>query len=165
MKILLLFFLFVIPSSMFAQDYWHSVGVRGGLSSGITYKRFVDEENAFEGILSFNRGFKATLLKEIHQPKYHQYSENFYLFHGFGGHFGFLNEDYNSKEIDIFNAKLRKSTNTPIIGLDAMIGFEYRFETVPFVFGIEYKPYFDIFGKRMLDLHMADFAFALRYTY
>lgn len=163
--LILLAGILLLPFIGNSQDYWHAVGVRGGLSSGFSYKKFLDEENAFEGILSFKRGVNVILLKEIHQPKYNQYSENIFIFHGFGGHFGFLNDDYANEEIKIFKTNLRRGPSVPVIGLDAILGAEYRFETVPIVFGLEYKPYFDIFAKDIFDLHMWDFALSLKYTY
>ena len=165
MKYFIVLLFAMITISTTAQDHYQAIGVRGGISSGITYKRFLDNENAFEGILSFKKGIRAILLKEFHQPRFSEFSENLYLYHGFGGHFGFLKDEFNSEKIEIFNSELHKSPSTPIIGLDALIAMEYRFETVPFVFALEYKPYFDLFGENILDLHMADFAFALRYIY
>ncbi|MCK4664166.1 MAG: hypothetical protein KAT68_14960 [Bacteroidales bacterium] len=165
MRYSILIFLLLITFSAFSQNYWHAAGVRGGLSSGITYKKFLDDENAFEGMISFKRGIKFTLLKEVHEPKFNEFVENLYVFHGFGGHLGFLNKDYNSETIKIINTELNKSYTTPVIGLDAIMGIEYRFESVPFVIGIEYKPYFDLFGKSIFDIHLGDFAFALKYTY
>lgn len=162
---ILLIGIVLLPFLGQSQEYWHAIGVRGGLSSGFSFKKFLDDENAFESILSFKRGINIILLKEMHQPRYNQYSENIYVFHGFGGHFGFLSDDYANEEIKVFRATLNRGPWVPVVGLDAIMGIEYRFETVPVVFGLEYKPYFDLFAKDIFDLHMWDFALSLKYTY
>ena len=67
-KIVLTFILAIsIVTLANSQDYKTGVGLRGGLSNGLTVKHFISEKSAIEGLLSTRwRGFDITGLYEIH---------------------------------------------------------------------------------------------------
>ena len=73
-----------------AQDYTTGIGLRGGLYNGVTFKHFLGEKNAFEGILTSRwLGYKITGLYEIHNQAFHADGLKFY--YGIGGHIGVWN--------------------------------------------------------------------------
>ena len=48
------------------QDYVRAAGVRGGLTSGITYRQFLEPQLSYEAIMSFREnGLQLTLYKKL----------------------------------------------------------------------------------------------------
>lgn len=129
-------FLLVVLSAN-AQDYNTGIGVRGGLSNGLTVKHFIESDRAIEGLLSSRwRGFNITGLYEIHAQAFDTPRLNWY--YGFGGHIGFWD---GYKDHPWFN----DGTYT-IIGIDGIIGIEYNIEPIPFNISLDWKPGFNIIG-------------------
>ena len=121
-----------------AQDYKTGIGLRGGLSQGITFKHFISEKTALEGLLSSRwRGFDITGLYEIHNVAFEV--DNLKWYYGFGGHIGFWNGDY-------------ATWGTPgisytVIGIDGILGIEYSFSEAPINIGLDWKPGFNLVGN------------------
>ncbi|HDR51762.1 MAG TPA: hypothetical protein ENN90_09135 [Mariniphaga anaerophila] len=128
---------FAIAMAANAQDYNTGIGVRGGLSNGLTVKHFIGSNTALEGILSTRwQGFNITGLYEIHANAFDTPRLNWY--YGFGGHIGFWD---GYKGHPWFN----DGTYT-IIGIDGIIGIEYNIEPIPFNISLDWKPGFNIIG-------------------
>lgn len=129
-KIFLLICLTVFTASTLkAQDYNWGVGVRGGAASaGITTKVFMDQANAIEGILSFTRGVNFYGLYERNVPLGPQ-GLNFY--YGFGGNLG----SWKKHGDDKFT-----------VGVDGVVGVEYKINGAPIVLGADYKPCLNVAG-------------------
>jgi hypothetical protein len=51
------------------------------------------------------------------------------------------------------------------MGIDAMIGAEYRLPTLPLTVGIDLKPYFNFVGLRHTNLHFWDLAISAKYIF
>ena len=67
----------ILSLPLISQEYDRAIGIRGGVTSGFTYRQFLDEEVALEGLLSFKRGgIQIMLLREIHQPGLIEFSDN-----------------------------------------------------------------------------------------
>lgn len=131
-KILVLAMVLVLAgSTLKAQDYVNSVGIRGGAPYGITFKHFMNEQNAIEAILSsysFVYGLQLTGLFEMHRPTKEVPNLNYYF--GFGAHVGY--DDYG-----------RFYTNIglgPVIGVDFVGGLEYTFDDLPFNVSFDLMP-------------------------
>ena len=63
--------MFCIVTLSNAQDYNTGIGLRGGLSSGLTVKHFIGEKTAIEGLLATRwKGFNITGLYEIHNQSF-----------------------------------------------------------------------------------------------
>jgi hypothetical protein len=149
-----------------AQDYEGAVGLRGGVSSGITYKIVLNDERAFEGIFSFRRrGIQLTGLVLNHQPFLFKVSDKIFAYHGMGVHVGYYGR-----------GRCRHNTNSrhecdysrdfsPSIGIDGMLGVEYRILKIPLILAVDYKPYIDVFGQQFFYSNFYDFAFAAKYTF
>jgi hypothetical protein len=136
-----------------AQGYKTGVGIRGGLSNGLTVKHFINENTALEGILTTRwRGFNVTGLYEIHN-KTKVNRLNWY--YGAGAHIGFWNGD---------NVKWANDNNDyTVIGIDGILGIEYNFEALPFNLSLDWKPAINLIGHN--GFWGDGGAFSLRYIF
>jgi len=134
-----------------AQAYKFSLGLRGGFSNGISGKYFLSEGKAIEGIFTRRyRGYTFTALYEMHK---NLKTENLTWFYGLGAHIASYSS-YYYYGYNHFNSYTYKnhvysgyySENISILGVDAIIGLEYRFKDIPFTIGIDAKPFFDLVG-------------------
>ena len=145
-----LLFVFMLVPFAKAQTYSNALGLRGGLSSGITLKHSMGESNALEGILSVrDHGFTLTGLYEFQNPL--DDVANLYWYYGFGAHAGLYDKDASSVGTGV------------IIGVDGIIGLEYNFDQVPLNIGLDYKPGFNLIGNT--GFVGDEFALSLRFTF
>lgn len=137
--ILSLAFTFILVIAINAQDYRTGIGIRGGLTSGLTVKHFLNEKNALEGLFATRwRGFEITGLFEIHNQAFKVERLNWY--YGFGGHIGFWNGKYTH------NYWGEEGRTYTVIGIDGILGIEYNFEAVPINIGLDWKPALNLSG-------------------
>jgi hypothetical protein len=135
-------FVIILAGLLFAtnaksQDYINSVGVRLGLSQGITFKHFVTRTDAAEGILAMRwEGFNITGLYEKHMNAFDV--DELYFYYGGGVHLGVWNGNVNPWFND-------RSSHT-VIGIDGVIGLEYVFSQIPFNVGLDWKPALNLIG-------------------
>ena len=146
-----------------AQNYTRSAGIRGGQTSGFTYRQNKDDANAYEGILSFKQGgLQLTLLKQFVKPYFTEHSDNIYLVWGYGAHLG----THRTSAFEIFSRRFYNLNSiTPLFGLDAYAGLEYRIKEIPLIIGADFKPFFDLAGIRFFSMSVWDFAFSLKYNF
>lgn len=112
------------------SNYRNAVGIRLGPSvpavkSGITFKHFMGNNKALEGILSFGDGVTLCALYEIHKPIA---AENLQWFYGFGAYAGVAN----------------KVTN---VGAAGIVGLDYHFGNIPLNLSLDWKPELNIISK------------------
>lgn len=159
----------VLPLALAGQDYRSSIGLRGGNSSGITFKGFVDGDKAIEALASTrDGGFQFTMLMQTYRPVLLEYSEHLFFYYGYGAHVGYTRWYKRYKDdITILGHPtyyyVRRST--PVIGADAIAGMEYRMYRVPLAFTLDAKPFVEVFGEDFLKIRPFDFAFSVRYTF
>lgn len=149
--LILLSIVTIISSKAAGQSYKFSAGIRGGLAAGITGKYFIAENKAIEGIFSTRyRGFSLTGLYEIHQPLK---EENFSFFYGLGAHvasyssyhyYGYDRYTSYTRNNQVYTGPYQETIG--VLGIDAILGLEYRFKTIPFTIGVDTKPFFDLIG-------------------
>lgn len=173
---LVLLLLLTAPAA-YAQKggYTTGIGLRaGGYSSGLTVKHFLSGKNnvAFEGLLTREyaaRGGRLTLLLEKHMPVSDIKGLQFY--YGAGGHVGSYNgryyfadrRYYGRKGKDHYNVYYVEDRNYVAFGADLILGLEYKLPDLPFVVGVDYKPFFEVFdGATGL---YSDAAFSLRFVF
>lgn len=131
------------------QDYRNAIGVRlGGLTSGLTYKH-VGQSGGFEGLLSFShRAFVITGLYEKHNDISN--APGLRWFYGAGGHIGFfqyggyyywVNKHGRFVYVDGYDGPSRT-----VLGLDAILGLDYKFNGAPFDISLDIKPFVDFWG-------------------
>jgi hypothetical protein len=122
-----------------AQDYNTGIGLRAGLTNGLTIKHFVSQRHAVEGLFATRwRGFEITGLYEVHNTAFDVDRLNWY--YGIGAHIGFWNGDYTHKYWGDENV------NYTVIGIDGIIGIEYNFKEIPINLGLDWKPAFNLSG-------------------
>jgi hypothetical protein len=138
-KILLAFTLIVSLTALsYGQDYQKAIGLRGGLSNGITAKMFLGEKSAVEGILSTRwSGFNITALYEIHRANAFDV-ERLNWYYGVGGHIGFWNGTYTTWGTS--------GTSYTVIGVDGILGIEYNFLEIPINISLDWKPALNLIG-------------------
>lgn len=149
----------------YAEEPVKAIGVRGGLSSGFEYRVFSGKLTSYKVLLSArNQGLQLTGMKEFHVPAFEMDQEGFNLVYGIGVHAGFESWNYYHKD-NISQTRISERRSGPVLGMDALAGIEYNVPDIPLVFGIEVKPYSNLFGKHFFQLQPFDFAFTVKYTF
>lgn len=139
----------LLTNSAYSQPgYGQSVGIRIGNFPGVTYKKFIQETAAIEGLLSFgtNRFYLAGLY-ELHYPDVLDHGLTPFI--GGGAHTGF-----NSSFVD---------RDEVILGLDGILGIDYAFEEFPLNASLDYKPQLNFFGDRTFQA--LNLGLSLRYYF
>jgi hypothetical protein len=148
------------------QNLTREAGIRGGITSGFTFRQYLDDYLSYEGILSFRKsGMQFTLLRQVHEryPFFHL-DENFIFIVGYGGHLGYYFSDhYRPLGFTEFYYPDRKFT--PVIGVNAYTSMEYRLNTFPVSLGIDYKPFFEFSLYQYFKLSLWDVAFCAKYRF
>lgn len=167
-KVLLVSFL-ILPILVISQDYTGSVGARGGYSSGIDFKGFMEEDRAMEALLSWrDGGMQFTMLLETYRPVFLEYSDHMFLYMGYGAHVGYTRWYKRYKDDNVIYGHptyFYQRRSSPIIGADAIAGLEYRMYRFPMAVGLDVKPFAELFGENFINIHLMDLAFSLRYTF
>jgi hypothetical protein len=147
--ILTLILVLSILMSAGAQDYKTGIGLRGGISQGLTLKHFLNEKTAVEGLLQTHwGGVELTGLYEIFNARAFDV-ERLNWYYGFGAHIG----SYN-------NADLPSGT---VLGLDGILGLEYSFVEAPINIGVDWKPVFNLVGDN--NFRGDGIALSIRYIF
>lgn len=144
-----------------SSSYKTGIGLRGGgYSSGLTIKHFLGGKNgvAIEGLVTTEykaHGLRLTLLGEKHKAISGAKGLQFYYGAGFHagsyqGRYYFEDVRYykNRKDDDYFRSRRYYTDETSYlaVGADLILGLEYKLEELPFVVGVDYKPYFEVFN-------------------
>lgn len=160
-----------------SSGYSTGIGLRGGgYSSGLTIKHFMSGKNgvAIEALVTTEykaRGGRLTLLGEKHKAVSDIKGLQFY--YGAGFHAGAYQGRYYFADARYY--KGRKNTiyftrdyyyddaTYVAFGADLILGLEYKLEDLPFVVGVDYKPYFEVFNGYTGFYN--DAALSLRFTF
>ncbi|GAB4248750.1 MAG: hypothetical protein Tsb0034_28140 [Ekhidna sp.] len=150
------------------QLYEKSGGIRLGYTSGLTYKKFVTEDEAVELILSGrNDGMQFNVIYQFHEPMEFSFNDRFYLHYGVGGHVGYEKFDDLAKVLS--NAEgdefIYDERSFFTIGVDGNLGIEYRWLEIPATFGFDLKPYFNFIGMRHTKAKFWDAAISFKYVF
>lgn len=136
--IYILAFIFIGTNS-FSQDYNTGIGLRFGLSNGITVKHFLGSKTALEGIISSRwKGVKLTVLYEF---DFETSVDRLHFFAGFGGHIG----SWYEKHVPWSNGKSDNYRHN-VLGVDGIVGLEYNFDEIPINLSIDWKPAINLWG-------------------
>ncbi|MBS4056954.1 MAG: hypothetical protein KGZ82_06525 [Bacteroidales bacterium] len=165
-KWIILVLAFVLASPVMAQYMKNAVGVRGGISRGISFQHFFEENKDLKLLMSFrDNGMQLTVMMSHYESVAGRFRDNFYFYYGMGLHGGYTR---NVKMLWYFSSQNQgepRPVTRAVVGADGLLGAEYRIFTVPLSFGIEYKPFFDLFGHRIFRLSFADLGFTFRYHF
>jgi hypothetical protein len=134
-KLLICILLIAFSLGASAQLYRTGLGARLGYFNGITVKHFFASDRALEGLLTSRwGGFIITGLYEY--QKSFQSAPGLAWEIGGGAHFGTWNDSY-----DYYGHHYNSGV---AIGIDFILGLEYKFPSAPFVIGLDYKPAMNI---------------------
>lgn len=167
-RLLLFFAIISLGQPIYGQQYERSAGIRLGGSSGLTFKKFLVNEQAIEAILSGRKGgIQLTALLLMHHPMHVSFNENFFFYYGVGGHIG------SEKHHDISKVMLNDDSmlfryedkSYLTLGIDGMIGIEYRMLSVPITLSLDLKPYLNYVGLRKLKADFWDASIAIKYVF
>jgi len=165
-QIFTLIILSLAISTAYSQEPNKAFGIRCGLSSGFEYRVYNGDLTSYKVLLSGRQqGIQLTGMKEFHTPDAFEIDDEKLTFvYGVGVHAGFESWHRDNYYNDIYTHYSERRSG-PIAGLDALAGVEYSINEIPLVFGIEAKPYFNLFGKNFFQLQPFDFAFTVKYTF
>lgn len=170
--------LILLQVDSYAQYYERSAGLRFGGSSGVTFKQFFTEEQSMEVLLSGRRnGLQLTGIYQFNRPLEITLEENLFAYYGIGAHVGY--EEFNERIVTLTppappvgppfppgnaDIEFRNQTNF-VMGIDAVLGIEYRFLGVPLTAGFDLKPYFSFIGMRYTRTRFWDASLSLKYVF
>jgi len=124
--------LFCSQQTKAQSSYQTALGVKVWDGGGISLKHFVNGNNALEGIGYFWRqGARITGLYEIHGAINNAGGLQWYI--GPGAHVGFYNDRYG---------------NRSFIGIDGVLGLDYKFSGAPINVSIDWQPSFEFGDNR-----------------
>ncbi|MDR2361802.1 MAG: hypothetical protein LBD91_03655 [Prevotellaceae bacterium] len=154
-KSVLIVLLTAFSVSMYAQSYEKSIGLRLGKPLGLTYKQFVTNQNAIEGILDLDLFTKDAFNLCVSGFYTWQWNlanvKGLDWFVGPGASAGLFFVSAAGSTISDFN-----------VSLNGLIGLEYKFDGIPLAISAD-------FGPRFYFLNSAGFywggALSVRYTF
>jgi len=115
-------------SSANSSSYTTALGVKVWDGAGISLKHFMSDKNAVEAVGYFYKhGFRLTGLYEIHGPIAGAAGLKWYL--GPGAHIGFYKAGYHDNDV--------------VIGVDGVIGLDYKFRGAPINMSLDWQPAFE----------------------
>lgn len=118
-----------------AQDYTWGVGFRAGYHPALSVKYQMSKKNSMDFIAAFrNHGLQFTALYEWKTPVI---NNHFHLYYGVGGSVGFW-EEYKDNRYN--------GNNGFRLGIDGIIGLEFKIPQVPITLSLDYKPYVNLIG-------------------
>ena len=165
MKAFLYSIIFTIASAcMYGQFYPLEAGVAGGISPGINFRAYLDENLSYEALLSFrNEGFQVHLIRQQHNELKMTEEGNFYLLYGYGAHTGFYYTDHYSFFFrDIY---FGRDVFTPVLGVDGFAALEFRFVELPMSIALNYKPFMELSLRQFFGLNLWDFGLTVKYRF
>ena len=164
MKRLLFFLLiFMLGKAAFAQEFHQAVGIRAGWTAGFEYRVYTDDYNSYKFLLSSrDRGLQLHAFKEFHRYNLFDFTDQLTFVFGGGVHVGYERWDENYFNYHVSYYRTRTAL---IAGADGLAGLEYLFYKAPVSVGFEVKPYLDLLGRDVVDIHLFDFALTAKYLF
>lgn len=139
-------FVALTTTRVVAQDYNWAIGLRGGeTTSGITAKYNFDATNSLEAMVGVLHGVNVVGLYERNVPVI---GDGFNCYYGVGGNIG--------------NWRRNKS-NQFTMGVDLIVGLEYKLRNVPLAFSVDYKPVANFVGHT--GIYALDFGLGMKVTF
>lgn len=161
MRLTAIILLFLLTVQLNAQHYTRDAGGRAGAYPALCYRQYTNEYSYSEVMASLTRNaMRVTYLKEFARPALQGFSPHLVYVYGFGGHSGFNRIDhYSMLGRTYFYDRYRYS---PVLGVDGYLGLEYHFSGLPFIAGIDVKPFFEFAVNQFFALHLFDTSFILK---
>ncbi len=149
---LMVFLLAFTPTPVTGQDnYYNTIGLRGGNPFGVTYKQFIGRFGAIEGIAGLNFSFNDE--KKLGFTITGLYEYHIYLTEGLNVYGG---------------AGLTLGGGKDIVGIingDLLVGIEYTVPNWPMSFSADYKPYYSVLhrDRGIKGIRFNEYAISIRY--
>jgi hypothetical protein len=164
MKKICIIILLCLPAGLLAQYQNFQLGLRGGYSSGITFRVNIDEDLSYEAQTVYrNQGAIFTMIRQKHHLLGMDKNGNWKLLYGMGAHAGF----YFTDSYRIFWEEIYYGQNlfTPVLGVDGYIGIDYSLEYLPMSFGVSFQPHMEISLAQIFGINLWDFGVHVRYKF
>ena len=136
--ILILVVLMAMVVSLNAQNYYTGIGLRGGLSNGITIKHFITSDKALEGIVASR--WSGVLITGLLEFDNEFNVDGLTWYYGAGAHVGIWDVPKHA------SWWVEGDVTSPIIGVDGIIGIEYAFSDFPISLSLDWKPAINLIG-------------------
>jgi hypothetical protein len=126
-----------LSAQSMGQTYKTALGLKvWGDGGGISIKNFVNSNNAVEGVGYFwERGARIVGLYEFHYDIEGAPGLKWYI--GPGAHLGFYNDRYYDRRY------YDGDGSGSYIGLDGVLGLDYKFDQVPINLSLDWQPSFE----------------------
>lgn len=135
------------------SSYTTAAGVKFYPGS-LSIKHFTSDNRALEGLLYFwNYGFRVTGLYEIHGDINGAPGLKWYI--GPGAHIGFYNNRWNDR--------YPTRDNGVALGIDGVLGLDYKIKGAPINVSIDWQPSFNIVGYSYFESGWG--GLGIRYTF
>jgi hypothetical protein len=137
LSVFVLLFMFVAVSQ--AQEYNSAIGLRLGTPLSVSYKKFISEQGAFEGVAGF-RSFAGYSWFNI--GAYYQHHNEIASVNGLRWYYGAgANVYFWSYDSGFIDAGSSTS-----IGISGVLGLDYKFEDIPLNLSVDWIPTFFVNG-------------------
>jgi hypothetical protein len=139
--LLLLFSFLTLGNETLAQsEYNTAIGLRAGFGNGLTVKHFVNNNAALEGILYARwNGLIVGGLYEVHRNIAEV--NGLRWFYGGGAHLGTWNAGKGNPNWG------DNSMSSTVVGIDGIIGLDYKIPTIPINLSLDWKPAINFSGN------------------
>jgi len=163
-KFYIIIFLLGLTSAVFAQFYAKEAGMRGGYTSGITFRVNLEEDLSYEAQLGYrDKGAIFTLIRQKHREIGMDPVGNWKFIYGFGAHAGFYFTD--TYRILFREVYFGREIFTPVFGMNGYVGIDYELVELPMSFGVSFQPFMEISLKQIFGLNLWDFGVSVRYRF
>jgi len=164
MKKLYTLILLCLSATAFSQMEVKEVGIRGGYSSGVTFRVNLEDALSYEGQLVYrDHGAIFTVIRQEHLEMGMDRHGNWEFLYGFGAHAGFYFTD--SYRIFFREVYFGREIFTPVIGFNGYVGIEYQLVDAPVSFGVTYQPFMELSLKQLFGVNFWDFGFSVKYRF
>jgi hypothetical protein len=134
--------------SIDSPNYTTAIGLRGGDLGGLTFKHFTGGDRAIEAILGVGYGnprlLSLTVLLEKHTPAFNVSGMRWY--YGGGGHVSIVGSRSGYIRRPWFGERYYYEGGAFGLGIDGIVGLEYKIPPIPFAISIDIKPYIEVFS-------------------
>jgi len=146
-----------IKAQNVTNDYKTAIGLKS-LPGGITFKQFISNNNAVEGIMYFDRDVtRFTALYELHYD-IQSTIEGLKWFIGPGVHVGGWTTTFRA------NNPKKSGLSTMGVGIDGIIGIDYKIDALPFDISVDWQPSVNLTSYSYLSSGLTWGGVAFRYT-
>lgn len=151
-KAVLFPFAILVSLISFGQAYKTGLGVRlsndaPAINNSVTFKHFLNEKLAIEGLFTFSSKPAIGALFEVHNPI--ENTEGLSWFYGGGAYLGFQSN--------------KDAADRQLMGGQGVVGLDYKFMNLPLNLTLDWKPELNIIDN--INFEPAAIGFSMRFTF